>query len=164
MRTTGLYPRPVVTALQHARLEAEVRLHASAARAWTALTERIDAWWCPPLRSRRVQAVQLDLRVGGLLWEDLGSGSGVVRGTVVEVRRGELVSFTGDFGMPGALSGTVTWRIADLGQDRSLTVEQVALGEFEDDALEGQRAAWRALMASYRRQVDGTLSLPSLGS
>lgn len=164
MRTTGLYPRPVVTALQHARLEAEVRLHAPAARAWTALTERIDAWWCAPMRAKQVQAVQLDLRVGGLLWEDLGSGSGVVRGTVVEVRRGELVSFTGVFGLAGALSGTLTWRIADLGQDRSLTIEQVALGEFEDEALEAQRTAWRTLLASYRRQVDGTLSLPSMGS
>lgn len=155
MRTTGLYPRPVVTALHHARLEAEIRLHAPAARVWTTLTKRINAWWCAPLRSAQAQAVQLDLRVGGLLLEDLGSGSGVAKGTVVEVRGGERIVFDGAFGLPGALSGTVSWTISEADGDRSFAVEQLALGEFDDDALAVQRQAWRTLLSALRRHVDG---------
>ncbi|MEM9033793.1 MAG: SRPBCC domain-containing protein [Actinomycetota bacterium] len=153
-----------MTPLQHARLEAEIRLHAPSPRVWTTLTERIDAWWCAPIRSTDAQAVQLDLRVGGMLFEDLGSGSGLARGTVVEVRRGERVAFDGVFGLPGALSGTVSWTVSESEGDRSFAVEQLALGEFEEDHLADQRQAWRTLLAAFRRQVDGTISLPSLGS
>ena len=156
MRTTGLYPRPVVTQLQHARFESEVRLVASAARAWTMLTERLDPWWCEPLRRPETQAVQLDLRVGGLLWEDFGSGSGVVRGTVKEIIRGERIVFEGAFDLGGAISSQVTFEISEHLDERKLRVEQVALGEFSDDELADQRAMWRAVLGSYRRTVDSS--------
>ncbi len=156
MRTTGLYPRPVVTQLQHARFESEVRLVATAARAWTMLTERPDPWWCEPLRRPETQAVQLDLRVGGLLWEDFGSGSGIVRGTVKEIIRGERIVFEGAFDLGGAISSQVTFEIGEHVGERTLQVEQVALGEFSDDELADQRAMWRALLSSYRRVVDGS--------
>ena len=163
MRTTGLYPRPVVTQLQHARFQSEVRLVASARRAWTTLTERLDPWWCEPLRRPETQAVQLDLRVGGLLWEDFGSGSGIVRGTVKEIIRGERIVFEGAFDLGGAISSQVTFEIGEQAGERTLQVEQVALGEFTDDELAEQRAMWRALLSSYRRVVDASASPPPSG-
>lgn len=160
MRTTGLYPRPVVTQLQHARFESEVRLVATAARAWTMLTERLDPWWCEPLRRPGAQAVQLDVRVGGLLWEDLGSGSGVVRGTVREIIRGKRIVFDGAFDLGGAVSSQVTFEIDEHVGERTLRVEQVALGEFSDDELADQRAMWRALLSSFRRTIDASAPRP----
>ncbi|MEM8903961.1 MAG: hypothetical protein AAGA17_09020 [Actinomycetota bacterium] len=152
-----------MTQLQHARFESEVRLVATAARAWTMLTERLDAWWCEPLRRPETQAVQLDVRVGGLLWEDLGSGSGVVRGTVREVIRGELLVLDGGFDLAGAVSSQVTFRIAEHVGERTLSATQVALGEFSDDELDDQRAMWRSLLGSYRRVVDGSAPPPPVG-
>lgn len=163
MRTTGLYPRPVVTQLQHARFESEVRLVATAARSWTMLTERLDPWWCEPLRRPETQAVQLDLRVGGLLWEDFGSGSGIVRGTIKEVIRGQRIVFEGSFDLAGAVSSQVTFEINEHVGERTLQVEQVALGEFSDDELADQRAMWRALLSSYRRVVDASAPPPPTG-
>lgn len=163
MRTTGLYPRPVVTQLQHARFESEVRLVATAARAWTMLTERLDPWWCEPLRRPETQAVQLDLRVGGLLWEDFGSGSGIVRGTVKEIIRGERIVFEGAFDLGGAISSQVTFEINEHLGERTLQVEQVALGEFSDEELADQRAMWRSVLGSYRRVVDGSAPPPPAG-
>lgn len=112
--------------------EIHIKLSISAPRAavWDALVRDLPEWWkAPYLVSETAKGMVLEPRIGGLLWEDWGSGEGVSFGQVTTLKKGERLEVTGCMALAGAVLCVVNITLADADGGTLLSLSHRATGE-----------------------------------
>jgi uncharacterized protein YndB with AHSA1/START domain len=138
-------------------------INASPAKVYTALTEKIGAWWDPAHTfSHDSRNLSVDAKPGGCFCERLPEGGGVQHMSVVYASPGKLLRLTGAIGplQEAALVGTMTWKLSQTGT--ATTVELVyTVGGFRaggfrdiptvvDGVLRGQLTRLKAFVEAGR--------------
>lgn len=128
-----------------------VTIDQSPHRVFLRMVEQFDSWWGEPMRSPQCQAAQFQRRVGGLVWEDHGSSTGVLLGTVSRLEGESLIVVDGSFGLADALSGTVSLSVSAENDATTVTIHQRSLGTFADETAGQRRDGWVSLLARLAR-------------
>lgn len=151
------HPGAPMNAPTLAVVKQSIDIAAPRARVWSLLTERIDAWWTLPYRTREdALAMRLELKLGGRFWEDWGDGAGRVWATIEAIRAPELLEFSGVMIMPGALSGTVRVQLLEADGGCRVEVEQVAVGAITDETQKAWGGGWADLLSRLAALADPT--------
>ena len=79
-------PEPKFAQVRAARIDLEFALKAGPQHAWQALTSEIGLWWpaAYSVKPERFKSFHLEPKLGGLIYEDWGAGSGWVWWTIHE--------------------------------------------------------------------------------
>ncbi len=130
------------------RFELEVELDASPERAWTALTDDINAWWLPDYRAAGTDSVvRLEPKAGGSLVEEAGDGASLVWYTVQMVRPGKALYLVGhlapDWGGPG--TSMLKLALAPQGDGSVLRISDAIVGNVTEEQASGLESGWRKL-------------------
>ena len=140
----------------------EVRISASVAVVWKALTEDIGAWWPEAFFAGGEQEKRhyhLEPEPGGRMYESWEGGGGILWGNVVAVDPGKLLQVTGttfpNWGGPSIWFGT--W---ELEADETVTLlkfSESTIGRIDDAHAAGKEKAWKFLFATVLKSfVEGT--------
>lgn len=135
------------TEIRIVAVDQEIALAASPARVFAALTDGIADWWGPPyVVAEDRRGIRLDLRAGGLLWEDWGDGQGIAWASLLGFRRSSRLDFTGTFRMTGAIDGTASFELVPDGAGTKLRFSQRAIGAIPDGVEHQWSAGWEDLL------------------
>lgn len=138
-------------------VQLQTRCDATPETVWESLVAGIDDWWGEPyISSPERISLTLDPRVGGLLFEDWGSGNGTIWATVSTVRRPYRIELDGTFMMPGAFHGNVAIGIdADPTHpaQSQIGLTHRAIGDITDDTIALWEGGWHELIASLAQHA-----------
>lgn len=140
-------------------VDQEITIAAPRERVFAALTDGIGEWWGPPyVVSEDRVGLALELRAGGLLWEDWGDGQGVAWASLVGFRRNERLDFSGTFRMPGALGGTASFELAEEPSGTRVRLHQEAVGAMPEDVGARWTAGWEDLLGRLAAAAEAPTS------
>jgi DNA-binding transcriptional ArsR family regulator/uncharacterized protein YndB with AHSA1/START domain len=135
--------------LRSIQIEQEVTINASPDRVFEALTNDISAWWgAPYLMTETPQAIILEPKVGGRLYELSGDAEGALYATVTLIRKNELVELTGPIGMSGAVHSVVSLTLEPRGEATVVKLSHRAIGEINEETQAGYGAGWQDLLGT----------------
>jgi len=97
--------------------------------------------------------LRLDLRVGGIMWEDWGDGQGWTWGVVRGLRRPHVLELSGTFMLPGAVDGSATFDLTDDAGVTVLSVRQTAIGAITESTADEWRDGWADLLGVRLKAV-----------
>lgn len=115
---------------------------------WQNLTQNVSEWWLEDCFTHpKTKKVILELKPGGLLYEDISSKEGFVWATITGIHQENTLLLKGqvpaDFGGP-ALS-FLNLSLESKGQQTTLQVTEVLLGEVSDNLLNSLTNHWTKL-------------------
>lgn len=113
------------------RIETELRFHCPPERLFRALTEDTLAWFPTTYGEKRVKAIVLEPRVGGLHYEDWGDGKGHLYGQVTVWDEPWRFSTRGRL-MPGTILDS-SYVLEQDGEETMLRAAKVAVGPITDE-------------------------------
>lgn len=119
------------------RIETELRFAAPVERVFAALTVETLEWFPHTYGGDRVKAVVVDPRVGGLHYEDWGSGSGYLYGHVTLYDPPHRLGTRGRL-MPGTILDT-EYEIEESADGAILRMSKTAVGPMTDEEAESVR-------------------------
>ena len=128
----------------------DVTIDAGRTRVWVGLLG-IGSWW--PHRFREGARVVFEPFVGGRFYEDWGSGSGALYGTVVRLAPRSHLSVSGAMGMDGPVVGLWSFDLEDDGAGTLLRATHRAFGDIPPDTAEAYRNGWREVFDALRREL-----------
>jgi Activator of Hsp90 ATPase homolog 1-like protein len=111
------------------------------------LTGRIGDWWNEPYVPPSSRGISLDLRPGGVLWDDRGNGNGYALGVVRGFTQPRELILDGDFGVPGAIHGRLVVTLDETPPGSTITFTHTAIGAIPDDREAHHRDGWADLLA-----------------
>ena len=154
-------PRAAAEAALIYDLAFEVRIAAAPDVVWRALTSDIGRWWPAPFCCGGGQGpprFTLEAKPGGRMFEDWGSGDGLLWATVVQVQQGKRLDVCGATGP--AWGGPSTWfgtfeLTADGGATR-LRFTESAFGRVTEASQREKEKGWRFLFeGALRAHAEG---------
>ncbi len=141
----------------------EVKIEASPDAVWAALTSDIARWW-PRAAYCGVSSegadsprMEVELQPGGRMYEDWGSGDGLLWATVVNLTKGQNLELTGVCGP--AWGGPHTWygsyKLEPDGDGTKVRFSDSGFGRLSDDTLANKEKGWRYLLEAMRAHLEG---------
>ena len=140
----------------------EVRLAASKARVFEALTRDIGAWWVHPYRQAGPDSrLRLEPALGEAMIETGPGGHDVIWGYVEEIRVPDLLYLSGRFAVVNALAGRVHLDLSEDGDGTLLRVSHSAIGDIDDKMRTHFTEGWRDLLdVRLRAHLQGAGGRP----
>lgn len=131
----------------------EIRIAATCARVWTALTAESTQWWPMDfVTSERTQQFVIEAKVGGRVFEDFGNGEGLLWYSVVGVNHEKELQLAGHllppFGGPAITSLKIT--LAATAEGTLLTIRDDRFGVLGGEPpVEGWRLVFDSGLRTY---------------
>jgi DNA-binding transcriptional ArsR family regulator/uncharacterized protein YndB with AHSA1/START domain len=136
------------------RVEFEVHIAAPAANVWRALTEQTTFWWPKPFYTGPALGFHLEAKIGGRLYEDWGSGAGVIWYEVFGLNPGVSLDLRGNLGV--TFGPAVSLLHLELVPRKGLVVFKVSeatIGTAGD--LAEKTSGWEQIFGSLKAHVEG---------
>ena len=135
-------------------IEAEIRIEASSAAVWEALTTGIGAWW-PHRFSDEGSTVRLEPWVGGRFFEAFGDGDdGGLYAHVTYIERERILRTSGPMGLGGAAVYVKTFRLEPDGEATIVRTHAEMLGVFSDETRAGYRVGNVAVLEALKAYAE----------
>ena len=132
----------------------EVKIAATPAAVFTALTEDPGGWWGHPFLSQQAVGLSLEPRLGGLFVERWDDGGSVIA-TVTGWSRGRQLELTGRFHLGVAL-GVATFDLARSDEGTLLRFAFRAVGAVDPGVAEQVAQGWNELIGTrLKALVEG---------
>jgi uncharacterized protein YndB with AHSA1/START domain len=147
-------------AIDSMHLELKIVIAASRDRVFRAFTRATALWWgAPYLVDRHADDLVLEARVGGRFYESWdGAGEdteGALLGTVVAIKKPELIKFQGSFGLSQRVGhGVVSIHLKGLGHETEVVVVHQAIGEIDDEVRHRYAQGWQDLLDRLKAFVE----------
>lgn len=129
----------------------ETPIDAPLERVWRALVVETSAWWHPGYATGpSFQGFHIEPRLGGLMVEGWGDGSGQIWGHVEGVRAPEYLMVVGDSSKEwgGPARNVMTWRLSRSGAGSVLRLEHSLFGVVSAGTRDSVEEGWRVLFAT----------------
>lgn len=144
-----------------ADLHLEIRIAAEPQSVWQALTSDIGKWWPSEFfcggGGETERRFLLEAHPGGRMWEDWGSGDGLLWATVVNVVAGKSLDLAGIQGP--AWGGPSTWfssyALEADGDGTKLRFTQSGFGRISETAMASMETGWQFLLSSMGAYLEG---------
>lgn len=132
-----------------------VLIGATPHRVWSAIIEQTSRWWGSPylLIDDAGTRLQVEARLGGQVREVAGDHQ-ASWGTITEIDPGRVLTWTGQMGMGGAVTGSVEYHLDPVSQGTRVTVTHNAIGTFGPRAVDTYDYGWADLQARLRAWVQ----------
>ncbi|MEM7355876.1 MAG: SRPBCC domain-containing protein [Acidobacteriota bacterium] len=140
----------------------EMRIAADPSKVWQALTSDIGKWWpseffCGGGSDASERRFLLEAWPGGRMWEDWGSGDGLLWATVVNVVAGKTLEMSGFQGP--AWGGPNAWyssyALEADGDGTKLRFSESGFGRMAESMLADKETGWRFLFATMAAHLEG---------
>jgi uncharacterized protein YndB with AHSA1/START domain len=149
MSTAAVKKSP--TEFRAARVELEVRIDAPPQRVWDAMIKQTSRWWRKDFYTNpRTQDFHIEPRLGGRMYEDWGSGDGLVWATVVALETPRMILLSGhltpQFGGPAHT--LFEFRLDPAGDGATLVkITDNIFGNISEDLSRQMHEGWTLLFA-----------------
>ena len=136
------------------RVAQEVVIDAPREKVWEALTSEIDQWWSKRLHHTIGESsLSLEPRVGGSFIERWGDDEGALWGTVIFIRKPEMLRLSGPLGMIEApVMSVYSYELQDHGDGTLLKLMHHACGPIKPEWHAGYSAGWTELLGSHLKE------------
>src|SRR5262245_54382337 len=124
-------------------IEQEIVIDAPRERVWDALLD-VGGWWCHHETAARAGIV-LEPRIGGRFYERFGGEDGALWGTVVWIKRPEVLRLSGPLGMDLPVSNVYEYELAERGASTVLRLTHRCVGLLDPNAVKAFEGGWKAL-------------------
>jgi len=129
-----------------AQISFSVKLNASKNQVWKALTTDIGKWWGKDFcTSPNTKKFVLDAQIGGLMYEDAGSGQGLVWGMVIGVDKPNSLQIKGhlsaEFGGPAV--SFQHFKLEEKGKTTELKFSDTIFGAIDDGFEKSLTKGWK---------------------
>ena len=136
-------------AIHSSKVTVSVTLDASKEKVWKTLTKDIDKWWLKECYTHpNTKKVKLDLKPGGLLYEEINSKEGFVWATVTGIHIENTLLLKGQ--IPLNLGGpALSFTNISLESEKKKTklqVTEIILGLVSDNLLQALEKHWKTLL------------------
>lgn len=133
-------------------IEQEVALEVPRERAWEALID-VGGWWCHHF-AKESPRLRLDARPGGRFREEWGDGEGALWGTVVFIRRPEVLRLSGPLGMHTPVSSVYEFGLREKGAGTVLTLSHRCIGLIDSGWKAAHEEGWRELWTHLKALAE----------
>ncbi len=137
--------------------EAEVRIAASPAVVWEAMTTGVGSWWPHTFADAPVR-IALEPEIGGRFYERFDeSGAGALYAHVTYVEPEKTLRISGPMGMRGAVLYVKTYRLEPFDGGTVVRTSAQAMGAMDDETVEGYRVGGIELLDALKANVEGAV-------
>ncbi|MEO0996371.1 MAG: SRPBCC domain-containing protein [Pseudomonadota bacterium] len=143
-----------------ATMTMEVEIEASPKAVWEALTDDIGQWWPADFYAggeAGSRDFRLEARPGGRMYEEWGSGGGVLWGTVVTADPRKCLQVIGhlfpEWGGPSEWYGS--WTLKPTAGGTTLQFSESAIGRVTAESTAKKDEGWRFLWSALKAHVEG---------
>lgn len=134
-------------------LEQEVDLKVPRDKAWAAFID-VNGWWCHRMADAG-STMTLDARLGGHFCERWGDGEGALWGTVIHVKKGEVLRLNGQIGMHTPVSNVYEFKFTAKRDDRTVvTLSHRCIGLIDKKWPKGFGRGWKELWAHFKKLAE----------
>ena len=127
----------------------EVTIEAPREAVWKALTGNIGQWWAFRLTDESAE-MSLDARIGGIFMEHRGNGEGAIWGTVIYLKKAEILRLSGPLGMIGrAVNSVYCYELEDRAGNTLIKLTHSAFGDIDPEHGPDHEKGWRTLLDTY---------------
>lgn len=142
------------TPITEFRIAQEVFIQAPREKVWDALTSEIDTWWSKRLHhSIGESTLSLEPKIGGAFTERWGDDEGALWGTVIFIRKPDILRLSGPLGMIEApVNSVYSYELEDQGAGTLLKLLHHACGPITDEWHAGYSAGWTELLGSHLKE------------
>ncbi|MEL7471709.1 MAG: metalloregulator ArsR/SmtB family transcription factor [Planctomycetota bacterium] len=137
-----------------AHIHQEIRVTASVDRVFNTFTERVGEWFQSCGRPGE-NVMRLQPRVGGLLFEDYGHGSGVTLATITHFEPNKRIGMTGGFSCIEACVSNVFFDFSEESGATTIKMRHHMAGEINDQYVAEFDAGWTDLFEAFKKLVEG---------
>ncbi len=136
------------------KIAQEVVINAPREKVWEALTSEIDQWWSKRLHHTIGESsLSLEPRLGGCFIERWGNDEGALLGTVIFVRKPEMLRLNGPLGMIEApVTSVYSYELVDQGDTTLLKLTHHACGPIKPEWHVSYGAGWTELLGSHLKE------------
>ena len=136
------------------RIAQEVVIDAPREKVWEALTDEIDQWWSKRLHHTIGESsLSLEPRLGGSFIERWGDDEGALLGTVIFIKKSEVLRLNGPLGMIEApVSSVYSYELEEHGEGTRLKLTHHACGPIKPEWHTGYSAGWTELLGSHLKE------------
>ncbi len=133
------------------RIAQDVVIDAPREKVWEALTSEIDRWWSKRLHHTVGEStLSLEPRLGGSFIERWGDHEGALWGTVIFIKKPEMLRLSGPLGMIEApVMSVYSYELQDHGDGTLLNLLHHACGPIKPQWHAGYSAGWTELLGSH---------------
>ncbi|WP_455204978.1 metalloregulator ArsR/SmtB family transcription factor, partial [Kaarinaea lacus] len=131
------------------RIEQEIKIKASPALVFKALTEDTQKWWgLPYMQNLDAKQLILEPKLGGRLYEVWSETDGAQWATVTAIKENELLELTGRLAMHGAVQCVVYFNLEPEKDYTLLKFSHHAIGDISEETYQGFSGGWDDLLAT----------------
>ena len=133
----------------------DVEIKASPSKVWGLLTSDIHTWWPEHFHSGpNTKRFVVEPKVGGRVYEDLGSDGGVLWGIVLQFDPEKRLQIKGalfpDYGGPGEYHLSI--KLDESPEGCKLVIDDALLGVISDDLAESLETGWKELFGKHLKE------------
>jgi len=153
--------------LSTAEVVARIEIAAPAAKVWKALVGDVTGWWHRAfMTSPDTRRFTIEEKLGGLVFEDYGDGQGLVWGTVIGLRRNELLQSVGDTSPEwgGPNRSFFTWRLSEANGRTTVRFSQALFGRVDEAVVGSLSSGWTFLFEQCFKRYVETGSIEGAGA
>ncbi len=129
------------------KVELEITIAANIESVWIALTEQVNSWWSKDYFASAADSINLEPRLGGRLFEDLGNGQGLTWYHVQAIEAPKLLCLSG-YVFPNFGGPTLSLLQIDLEQKDDKTLVKICdgiIGHISEKTQSNVRGGWEDL-------------------
>lgn len=134
-------------------IQQEVTIGATPERVFKALTSEIDKWWFEGTIPN--STMRIEPKIGGMMFEDTGNGTGVWWGTVVDWFPGKKLCIIGPVGVRKPCQSVVTFELEASGSNTILKFRHRGAGLMDANYGADYDGGWKELFASLKKHIEG---------
>jgi Activator of Hsp90 ATPase homolog 1-like protein len=131
----------------------EILVRASLEKAFASLLEQLGP--ANEGQNGSPMPMTIEARPGGRWFRDLGGDNGHFWGVVQAIKRPTLLEITGPLFMSFPVISNVQYRLKEVPDGTSITLNHSALGLVPDDYREGLGHGWASIFERVKKQVEG---------
>jgi len=133
-------------------IEQEIEIDAPRERVWDALVD-VGGWWCHHETETRGELV-LEPKIGGRFYERFGGEDGALWGTVIWMKRPEVLRLTGPLGMDLPATNFYEYALTAKGSKTVLRLTQRSVGLMEPGHKNAYDGGWKALWVHLKALAE----------
>lgn len=135
--------------IHSSKVTVTVTVKASKAKVWKTMTKDIAKWWLKECYTHpKTRKVILELKPGGLLYEDISNKEGFVWAIVTGIHSENTLLLKGQvpLNMGGPALSFTNISLESKGQQTTLQVTEIILGQVSDNLLKSLNDHWTTLL------------------
>jgi uncharacterized protein YndB with AHSA1/START domain len=133
-------------------IEQEVELAVPRERAWATLVD-VGGWWSHHFAATKPK-LRLDARLGGQFREEWGDGEGALWGTVIFIRKPEVLRLSGPLGMHTPVNSVYEFGLKEQGAGTLLTLTHRCIGLIDSGWKDAHDKGWRELWTHLKALAE----------